>query len=403
MSELIKKVKFPPIVQIASQALSLAPKDKKLISFGQGVAFFGPPKYILEKTLDEWKNPDHFVHRYNLDQGLSSLRETIAEFERKRYQLPELNPNKEIMITAGANQACYNAIKALCSPGDEVIIFSPFYFNHEMAIAMEGLKLNLVPVNIESLTIDIEELEKSITSRTKLLIYVNPNNPTGVLETKETLLKIFGLLEKHPYLWFLSDETYAEFIYNTDITGPFYSAGAIENNCKDRIIIVRSFSKAWGMAGWRLGYLIYPMSLNESLLKIQDTIVVSSPVPSQLLGEACLKWSDGINWLEEKIQKINEVRMYLMNNLIDNSFFKLDKNSSTGQSAFYIFPKLFLPSNKNSDQFVENLVRQEGVLILPGSAFGVQWKKNVRISFGNVSMEQAMEGIERINNFSAFY
>ena len=153
MSHNLNRVSFPPIVKIAQQALSLAPKDKDLISFGQGVPFYGPPKPILEKILEEWKDSDHMVHRYNLDQGLITLREVIAKYEKKRYKMPEIDPNKQIMITAGANQACYNAIKSICSPGDEIILFTPFYFNHEMAAAMEGLKVTLCPVNSKTLMI----------------------------------------------------------------------------------------------------------------------------------------------------------------------------------------------------------------------------------------------------------
>src|SRR3989304_3329979 len=156
MSERMKSVMFPPIVHIASQAKQLAPKDRPLISFGQGVAFYGPPEPILAEVMEQWKDTNHFCHRYSLDQGLQTLREAIAYFEREQYHLPQLDPNKEIMVTAGANQDCYNAIKAVCNPGDEVIIFTPFYFNHEMAAAMEGLKIRLVPVNSQTLSPDLE-------------------------------------------------------------------------------------------------------------------------------------------------------------------------------------------------------------------------------------------------------
>jgi aspartate/methionine/tyrosine aminotransferase len=390
---------FPPIVNIANQALKLAPKNNTLISFGQGVPFFGPPKDLLSRVLDEWKDPNHFVHRYNHDQGVYSLREAISKFEKTCYKLPELNPNNEIMVTAGANQGCFNVIKSICSPGDEVIIFSPFYFNHEMAVAMEGLKINLIPVNRETLSIDVNEIEKSITSRTKLIILVNPNNPTGVVENKHKLLELLELIEKHKQIWLMSDETYAEFIFDEEKTGPFYSIGSLKNNIRDRIVIIRSFSKAWGMAGWRLGYILFPESLLEPLFKVQDILIVSPPVPAQLLAEACITWSNRLEWLQERLKEINEVRKFVMNFLNEDQHFTIHKGSFTGHSAFYVFPELNIDPTMKSNIFVENLVKTEAVLMLPGTAFGNHWKNNVRLSFGNVTQENAKIGIERIQHY----
>jgi aspartate/methionine/tyrosine aminotransferase len=390
---------YPPIVNIANQALRLAPKNKNLISFGQGVPFFGPPKDLLNQVLEEWKDPNHFVHRYNHDQGVYSLREAISKFEKKRYNLPELNPDKEIMVTAGANQGCFNVIKTICSPGDEVIIFSPFYFNHEMAVAMEGLKVSLVPVNRETLSMDVNEIEKSITSKTKLIILVNPNNPTGVLENKHKLLELLELLEKHKQIWLMSDETYAEFVFNEEKTGSFHSIGSLKNNVKDRTVVIRSFSKAWGIPGWRAGYIVFPESILEPLFKVQDTLIVSPPVPAQLLAEACLRWSNGLEWLQDRIKEINKVRRFLIGFLNENQHFTIHKESFTGQSAFYVFPELNLDSMIKSDLFVENLVKTEAVLMLPGTAFGNHWKNNIRISFGNVTLEDAKIGTERIQHF----
>jgi aspartate/methionine/tyrosine aminotransferase len=394
MSDRINQVRFPPIVNIANQAMKLAPKDQKLISFGQGVPFYGPPKDLLNKILDS-----HFVHRYNHDQGVYSLREAISKFEKKRYNLSGLNPDKEIMVTAGANQACFNVIKTICSPGDEVIIFSPFYFNHEMAVAMEGLNINLIPVSRDTLSINVDEIDKSITSKTKLIILVNPNNPTGVIEDKQKLLELLELLDKHKHILLMSDETYAEFLYNKEKTGSFHSIGSLKNNLRDRIVIVRSFSKAWGMAGWRLGYIIFPEPLLEPLFKVQDTLIVSPPVPAQLLAEACLTWSEGSTWLQERIKEIDEVRKLLIRFLIENQYFTIHKESFTGQSAFYVFPELNLDSMMKSDLFVKNLVKSEAVLMLPGSSFGSHWTNYVRISFGNVKLENAKIGIERVQNF----
>ena len=146
-SKRLQKVMNPPIVKITKQSQTLAPKDKSLISFGQGVAFYGPPAKNLNKVMDDWKNPSHSVHRYGLDQGDQSFREAIADFEHTHYHLPVLDCNTQIMVTPGANQACFSVIKALCMPGDEIIIFTPFYFNHEMDAEMEDLTIVRITVN----------------------------------------------------------------------------------------------------------------------------------------------------------------------------------------------------------------------------------------------------------------
>ena len=402
-SKRLQNVMFPPIVKIARQSAVLAPKDKTLISFGQGVAFYGPPAVILNKVMDEWKDPNHTVHRYGLDQGDQSLREIIADFEHLHYHLPKLDCNTQVMVTPGANQACFSVIKALCMPNDEIVIFTPFYFNHEMDAELEDLKIIRIPVNHKSLRIDFDILRKSLSPRTKVIIIVYPSNPTGVLLSQSEMAILIDILHDFPNIWLVADETYAEFIYEPNKTGAFFSFGTLKPETFDHLIVIRSFSKAFGMAGWRIGYMIYPSYIHEAFQKIQDTTVISAARASQELAEACLRWPDAIKWVQKQVIEIDKVRKLIISRVSENSLFDFPKNSPSGQAAFYIFPKLNLPAGKTTEEFIQSLIKEQAVLMLPGGAFGEGWEDYVRISFGNVTYNQALEGLERLETFSHSY
>src|SRR5205807_6713610 len=207
----------------------------------------------------------------------------------------------------GSAMAFLNAVLATADPGDEILILSPFYFNHEMAIDIAGCRAVVAPTD-ENYQPNLPAIESAITARTRAIVTISPNNPTGAVYSKSTLTSINALCRRRG-IYHIADEAYEYFTYG-DAT--HFSPPSIPGS-EDYTMGLYSLSKAYGMAGWRIGYMVIPAHLEESIKKIQDTNLICPPILNQLAATAAL--SAGRAWCQTQIGSFSSVRDLVLSEL----------------------------------------------------------------------------------------
>ncbi|KAJ4765891.1 Aspartate aminotransferase [Rhynchospora pubera] len=365
-------------VMVEIQKLQRSKED--LMSLAQGVVYWQPPEQALNKVKEMVWDP--VVSKYGADEGLAELREALREKLRRENNLP----NSSVMVTAGANQAFVNIVLTLCDPGDSVVMFSPYYFNAYMSFQMTGITDILVgPADPDTLLPDLEWLEKTLSQKgdkpvPKLVTVVNPGNPSGVYIPLPTLKRISDICKKAGS-WFVVDNTYEYFMYD-----------GLKHECIEgsHIVNVFSFSKAYGMMGWRVGYIAYPTEVDgfaEQLLKVQDNIPICASIISQKLALHSLKVGPG--WIQERVQDLVKNREILIKALSPLG----EGAVKGGEGAIYLWAKL---PDKYSDDFevVKWLVHKHGIVVIPGSSSG--GPGYLRISFGGLKEDDCHLAADRL-------
>ncbi|MCL7022337.1 hypothetical protein MKW94_017237 [Papaver nudicaule] len=338
---------------------------KGAVSLAQGVVYWQPPEEALEKVKQIVDEP--LTSRYGGDEGLPALREALT----KKLQEENKLYKSSVMVTAGANQAFVNLVLALCDAGDRVVMFAPYYFNSYMSFQMTGITDILVgPGDPKTLQPDADWLERILSTEPvpKLVNVVNPGNPSGTY-IPEPLLKRISDLCKRAGSWLVVDNTYEYFMYD-----------GLKHTCieGDHILNVFSFSKAYGMMGWRVGYIAYPTEaegLAEQLLKVQDNIPICAPIVSQRL--ALFSLETGSDWVRNRVKDLVKNREILLDALSPLG----EGAVKGGEGAIYLWAKL---PDKYQDDFevVRWLAKKHGVVLIPGSASG--GPGCVRVSFGGL-------------------
>ena len=358
----------------------IANKIEDCISLGVGEPDFETPWHITEEGIYSLEQGRTF---YTSNQGLNELREEISKWNKRKYHL---NYSKEeTLVTVGASEAIDIALRACLNIGDEVIVLEPSYVCYEPDVILSGgivKKINLKNENNFRLT--SEELESAITDKTKILIINYPNNPTGAIMGKSDLEKISKVIIKHDLL-VISDEIYSELTY----TGNHYSIGALPH-MKERTIVINGFSKAFSMTGWRLGYMMGPLSIMEQIKKIHQFIVMSAPTISQYAGIEALR--NGDNDILKMKKEYDKRRRYLL-----KEFKRLDLPVFEPKGAFYIFPNIS-KYKMTSEEFATDLLNKEHVVVVPGTAFGESGEGFIRISYA-YSLDALKEAIKRIERY----
>ena len=364
-----------PIIPIVAGWIAETPGT---ISLGQGVVHYGPPPAALAAIPEFLATVPH--HQYIPDAGLPELR---SAFKGKLHDENGIDApfERRIYVTAGANQAFLNAVLAICDPGDEVILLSPYYFNHEMAITLASAVPVPVPVD-ERLQPDLPAITAAITERTRAIVTVSPNNPTGAVYPRETLAAIHTLCAERG-IYHVSDEAYEYFTYDGV---RHFSPGSLGG---EHTISLYSLSKAYGMASWRVGFLVAPEHLHRDLMKIQDTVVVSGPAVSQFVGLRAMR--EGRGYCAAHLPSLATVRKEVLGRLAAVPDL-LEVPPASG--AFYLFAKV--RAEVSAIALSERLVREHRVAVIPGETFGVARGCWLRIAFGSLQEETVVEGIDRL-------
>ncbi len=295
-----------PIIPIIADLIKKTPGT---ISLGQGVVYFKPPQSALDRAsqIDDSQN----YHLYSAVEGLAELREGISNKLKTENNII-LSDQQKIVVTAGANMAFMNTMMAITDPGDEIIILRPYYFNHEMAINMVSCKAIIVDTDLDYQP-DLNKIASAITSNTRAVVTVSPNNPSGAVYP-ETILKKINQLCKEKGIYHISDEAYEYFTYGET---KHFSPASIPNS-DEHTISLYSLSKAYGFASWRIGYMLIPEHLSLAIKKVQDTILIC---PARITQEAAIAALEGgRNYTFSHLKQIKAVRkeLYAALQSIDN-------------------------------------------------------------------------------------
>ncbi|KAK6236071.1 hypothetical protein QUC31_019822 [Theobroma cacao] len=351
------------------------------IPLGKGAVYWQPPEQALEKVKQIAWEPS--TSNYGTHEGLPELKDALT-----KKQLCQENKlcNSSVMVTAGSNQGFLNLVLTLCDVTDSVVLFAPYFFNAHMSFRMTGITNILVgPSNPKTLQPDADWLER-ILSETKptpkLVSIVNPGNPSGNC-IPEPLLKRISDICKKAGSWLVVDNAYEYFIYGSS------KHSCVEGN---HVINLFSFSKAYGMMGWRVGYIAYPLEAEDlriQLLKVQDNVAICAPMISQHVALYCL--DAGHEWVKNKVKTLAKNKELIMKALSP-----LGEDAVIGgEGAIYLWVKL--PERYLNDyEVVSWLARKYGVVVLPGSACGVNGC--IRITYGAVIEEKCDIAAKRLRN-----
>lgn len=349
-----------PIIPIVADLIRQHPGT---ISLGQGVVYYPPPDAAFAKIAEFLAQPDN--HKYQAVTGIPDLIEAISQ-KLSAFNGINLDSDRAIVVTAGSNMAFNNVVQAITDPGDEIILPVPYYFNHEMAIAMASCKAILVPTDT-NYQLDLKAIEAAITPKTRAIVTISPNNPTGAVYPQSHLEKVNQLCRDsrknggaNRQIYHVSDEAYEYFTYNGV---KHFSPGAIPDSSSHTIGLY-SLSKAYGFASWRIGYMVIPKHLLESINKIQDTILICPPVISQYAALGAMQ--AGASYCQDKFQEIAIARQIVLEQLQS-----LGDICTVPQAdgAFYFLIKV------NVDipdlELVKKLIQDYRIAVIPGSTFGI--------------------------------
>ena len=352
-----------------------------VISLGVGEPDFDTPWHVRKEGMDSLEKGRTF---YTSNSGLMELRQEICNY-LKRKQNVEYNPRKQVIITVGGSEAIDIGIRAMCDPGDEVLIPQPSYVSYEPCAILAGAKpvaINLKAENEFRLT--AAELEEHITDKTKVLILPFPNNPTGAIMERKDLEAIAEVIIKHD-LFVMSDEIYAELTYKDKHVSIVEIPGMYE-----RTVLINGFSKAYAMTGWRLGYACGPQEIIEQMTKIHQFAIMCAPTTSQYAAVTALR--DGDDDIAEMRTAYNQRRRFLM-----HAFKEMGLECFEPYGAFYVFPCI-KEFGISSDEFATRFLEAEKVAVVPGNAFGDSGEGFLRISYA-YSLENLKIAMERMKRF----
>lgn len=366
-----------PIIPIIGQLIKENPDT---ISLGQGVVFYTPPSQAIEK-ISEFLHHS-YNHQYKSVQGIHSLLNQIVTKLKEDNQI-NINKNYSIVVTAGSNMAFVNAILALTNAGDEIILNAPYYFNHEMAITMANCHPILVNTD-DQYQLSLNQIKAAITPKTRAIVTISPNNPTGVVYSESSLREVNQLCQENE-IYHISDEAYEYFTY--DGIQHFSPASIIDSH--SYTISLYSLSKAYGFASWRMGYMVIPRHLLGAVKKIQDTILICPPVISQYAALGAL--NVGKSYCKKHIAEIDKVRNIFIDHLqpLENICTLV-----SSQGAFYFFLKIH--TDMNDFELVKKLIENYKIAVLPGGTFGIEKGCYLRIAYGALQQETATIGIKRL-------
>ena len=354
---------------------------KDAISLGVGEPDFDTPWHIRDEgiySLERGKT------HYTSNAGLMELREEICRYLYRRQGL-SYDPVKEVLITVGGSEAIDIGLRAMCNPGDEVLIPQPSYVSYEPCAVLAGAKPVIINLKAENeFRLTAQELEDAITEKTKILILPFPNNPTGAIMERKDLEAIAEVILKHD-IFVMSDEIYSELTYKDK-----HISIAELPGMQERTILINGFSKAYAMTGWRLGYACGPREIIQQMTKIHQFAIMCAPTTSQCAAVEALKNGDGD--VEQMRTAYNQRRRYLM-----NAFREMGLECFEPYGAFYVFPCI-KEFGLTSDEFAERLLKEEKLAVVPGTAFGDCGEGFLRISYA-YSMERLKEALSRMDRF----
>lgn len=362
-------------------------QSKDVVSLGVGEPDFDTPWHISRAAVTCLENGG--TH-YTSNLGTPAVRQAICRYLKRRFDA-DFDWEGEVLVTVGVSEAIDLAIRALCSPGDEVLYHEPCFVSYSAAIRLA----HAVPVAVETRVEDefrltVEALERKVTPRTKALLLNFPCNPTGATLGRDEMKAILGFCERHDVI-LLADEVYSELNYEETAEGattlPSFSGFP---EYRDRVILLNGFSKSWAMTGYRLGYACGPNDIVDAMMKIHQYGIMSAPTLAQAAGVEAMDFGD--KDVDRMRREYRKRRDYLVPALNAMGLVTL-----LPKGAFYLFPDI-RSTGLSSEDFCMRLLKERGVACVPGPAFGESAEGFIRMSYAT-SLEKIKVAVGRIGAF----
>lgn len=390
VSKRVRSIVISPIKEMSILADRLEEKigPGKIISFGQGIPYFDTPpniKRALRKALTELDTA-----KYTLEPGITRLRELIARHLTRAKGAGRVAPKRELMVTAGCQEAMACALATVLDPGDEALLLSPAFASHIEQIVQWGGKPVFVPLDeAAGWHFDPREAERRITKRTKAIVFSNPSNPTGKVFSRAELSALVRLAVKHDLI-IIADETYDFLTYG----GVRHISLASFRAARGRAIVCGSFSKKYALTGYRVGYAYADESLIDHMLKVHDALTICAPAISQKAAIAALAGPQASVQRAVGLLAANRTRMCRELTAMSDIF-----EYHAPEGAYYILAKVKRPK-MDSFSLALRILREAHVIVIPGAAFGPAGEGHLRFSFAG-NPHNIPEGFVRLRRWFA--
>ncbi len=354
---------------------------RDVISLGVGEPDFSTPWHISRHAITSLQQGET---SYTSNYGILELRQLLSEHLDRRYHV-SYSPTQEMMITVGVSEALDLALRAVIDPGDEVIIPDPSYVSYiPCTVLAGGVPVSILTTAEQQFIPDPVQIAAAITPRTKVLLLGYPNNPTGAVASRATLLSIARIAAEHDLI-VISDEIYDRLVY-----GQEHTCVAALPGMRDRTILLGGFSKAYAMTGWRVGYACARPELLEAMMKVHQYTVMCAATQAQVAAIEALR--NGEPEVEQMVAEYDRRRRVIVKGLNDIGLPCFEPHG-----AFYAFPSI-QGTGMTSEAFAEGLLREEHVLVVPGNVFGAGGEGYVRCAYAS-SLPKINEALERIDRF----
>jgi aspartate aminotransferase len=385
LSDRVLSIKPSPTLAVTNRAAELKAAGKDIIGLGAGEPDFDTPEHIKAAAIKAIENG---FTKYTAVDGTPGLKKAIiAKFKRDNGL--DYQPN-QILVSCGGKQSFFNLALAFLNKGDEVIIPAPYWVSYpDMVLMADATPVCVECPQSQNYKITPEQLEATITPKTKLLVLNSPSNPTGMVYSKAELLALADVLRKHPHVWVATDDMYEHIIWTTE---PFVNIVTVAPDLYDRTMVLNGVSKAYAMTGWRIGYAAGPAKVIGAMKNVQSQSTSNPTSISQVAAEAALNGDQDV--LKPMVKAFKERHDYVVAALNDIE----GVSCSPADGAFYAFANvegaIAKMGLKNDLEFSEVLLNTVGVAVVPGSAFGLDG--HMRISYAT-SPAILQDAIARIN------
>ena len=381
LSQKTKTVGESSLTKLDAMIQDARKKDKTIIALNAGQPNFALPLYLIKETEDALKKDGN--NFYTKVKGNDEPRTAISIFQRNIFSM-EYNKD-EIILTNGAKEGVSISLAALLDSDDEVIVIKPYWLTYVDAVTFWGGKPVIVSSN-NDFHLNIENVRKAITSRTKAIIINSPNNPTGVIYTEKELFELAKLIIDND-LYVISDEIYSTITYNKNA----FSISRIKG-MKKRTIVVNGFSKSLSVTGYRLGYVLANESIISAMGEIKSSLNGNVNSLFQMVTTEMIE-----NHLDEMRESFKEMRESFKERktILCNGLFELGIEYSVPDGAFYVFAKIPESFNMKSNEFAKFILKNAKIAISPGILFGDGYDDHIRISFSSEKKE-IREALSRI-------
>ncbi len=360
----------------------LVAQSKDIVSLGVGEPDFDTPWHISRAAVTCLENGG--TH-YTSNLGTPALRQAIVRYLGRRFSA-QFDWRSEVLVTVGVSEAIDLAIRAICSPGDEVLYHEPCFVSYAPTIRLAHAVPVAVPtVDKDDFRLTVEALERCVTPKTRAILLNFPCNPTGATLSGTDMERIIDFAGRHDLI-ILADEVYSELNYEAE-DAPLPSFAAFPS-AKDRVVLLNGFSKSWAMTGYRLGYACGPGDIIDAMMKIHQYGIMSAPTLSQAAGVEAMDFGD-----KDVARMKNEYRR--RRDYLWTSLTRIGLETILPKGAFYMFPCV-RNTGMGDEEFALKLLKEHGVACVPGSAFGASGAGFVRMSYAT-SMEKLRLAVARIS------